>query len=467
MVWELWNWNKGNIKMIKFYLAIVTYILPLLFVVTGCDKNSTSSDDDGNITLTEIEDVLPNPFKGFAPWIGNANPVYETKLQQATFGWRDIEPQQGSYNWSLLERNWGNISQTGKRVGFRVASEIPGSGQNDTPQWLIDQGIEMRPYSIDGMQGEAPDWDDSLFLAAHRDFIMALGQRYDLDPRVAWIDIGSYGFWGEWHVWMNESLAATQATKQSILEHYFEAFPNKKKVIAFDDDFATKYVTDHGGGIRNDCLGTDDSNDWYLSSLNRIDPALNERVWKTAIITGEFCGSSAGATGGTTDRFDLNYEFIQQTHWSYIGSAGGAIQPIDDQHRTNLDKLHKKLGYRFVLRTVQHEQSVSKGSTVSVAITVENKGVAPFYFDWPLALYIISKDDVVVSKQNLETDIKTWLPGKHTAQELIDIPAEIVAATYLVKLAILDPDTDKPGIMFANTERDDEGRYLVSELTVN
>ena len=442
-------------------------VLAILLILISCKKSTTESNDDGGFTLIEIEDVLPNPFKGFAPWIGNGNPVYETKLQQATFGWRDLEPENGSYDWSYLERNWGNIAQTGRRVGFRVAAEIPGSGQNDTPQWLIDQGVEMRTYSIDGENGFAPDWDDSLFLAAHHNFIIALGERYDKDPRVAWIDIGSYGFWGEWHVWLNGSLAATQATKQAILEDYFEAFPTKKMVIAFDDNFATKYVTDHGGGIRNDCLGTKDSNDWYLESLSSVDPTLNDRIWKTAIITGEFCGSSYGATIGTTERFDLNYAFIQQTHWSYIGSAGGAIIPQDDEHRNNLDKLHKTLGYRFVLRKVEHNNSIDKNSELSISITVENKGVAPFYYDWPMTIYLISSDGVVVMEENLSIDIKTWLPGLHTFSESVDIPADINSGNYDVKLAILDPDTGKPGVMFANTDRDDEGRYLVSKLAIN
>jgi hypothetical protein len=447
------------------------YCLLLLALIAwlhlgSCSENSTSSTNGDNATLQEIDDVLPNPFKGFVPWISIGNPVYDTKLQFATFGWRDLEPDKGSYNWAHLENNWGNIAQTGRRVGFRVAAEIPGSGQNDTPQWLIDQGVEMRAYSIDGMDGFAPDWDDSLFLAAHHDFIKALGERYDQDPRVAWIDIGSYGFWGEWHVWLNQHLAGTQATKLAILEDYFEAFPTKKKVIAFDDDFATKYVTDHGGGIRNDCLGTEDSNNWYLTSLNGIDPTLNDRIWKTAIITGEFCGSADGALEGTTDRFELNYNFIQQTHWSYIGPAGGAIFPQDEQHRQNLDKLHKKLGYRFVLKRVDHENSVASDSQLEVSITVENKGVAPFYYEWPLALYLITTEGEVAYQKILDVDIKTWLPGTHTDAVTIDIPADLDSGTYDVKLAILDPDTELPGVMFANTERDSAGRYKVSSLNV-
>jgi hypothetical protein len=427
-----------------------------------------NSDDDNKVILTEIDDVLANPFKGFAPWIGSNNPIYEAKLQQATFTWSELEPQQGNYNWSRLERNWGNVANTGKRVGFRVTAALPGTaGHIDIPQWLADTGIKMRTYLIDGAQGLAPDWDDPNFLQAHHDFIMALGNRYDQDPRVAWIDIGSYGFWGEWHVWLNDTLAATEATKKAILDDYFEAFPTKAKVIAFDDDFATEYVTDRGGGIRNDCLGTSDSNNWYLTSLNRIDPTLNDRVWKNAIITGEFCGSDWGAMQGTTVRFDLNYEFVKSTHWSFIGSAGGAINPENEEHRQNLDQLHKTLGYRYVLKTVSMPESANPGTTLSVSITVENKGIAPFYFDWPLVLYIVDDTDAAVFQTEVAIDIRNWLPGTNQDAANIDLPANLPSGKYKVKFAIHDPDTDVPGVLFANEGKDDSDRYLVANLTVN
>ena len=452
--------------MLKIKSSWFILIVFLSAIVFSCAKKSPN-ESDNSVTLQEISDVLPNPFKGFAPWVGDVNPVYEVKLQEATYAWSDIEPNEGVYNWARLEKDWGNIAQTGKRVGFRISAAIPGSGHDDTPQWLIDKGVRMRPYSIDGENGLAPDWDNPDFLTAHHNFIMALGNRYDKDPRVAWIDIGSYGFWGEWHVYLNDSLAATQATKKKILDDYFEAFPTKAKVIAFDDDFATKYVVDHGGGIRNDCLGTKDANDWYLESLNGIDPTLNDRVWKTAIITGEFCGSDWGAIQGTTERFQLNYEFIQKTHWSFIGSAGGAIEPQSDEHKKNLDKLHKKLGYRFVLRKVEHESSIEKGDNLAVHIEVENQGVAPFYFEWPLVFYLTDSSSTTALMQELDTDIRKWLPGTETFDVTVNIPEGLSSGLYDVKLAIHDPDTGSPGVMFANTGRDDKGRYLVSRLQIN
>ena len=459
---------KAGIQETKNSARIMKIALLCIIVFTGqfsCTKKSVEPADNGAVVLKEIDDVLPNPFKGFAPWVGVQNPVYQTTLQYVNHVWKDLEPSPGVFNLNKMEKNWGNIAVSGRRIGFRISAATPGTVNHyDIPDWLVNQGIRMRAYEIDNQNGLAPDWDDPKFLQAHHDFITELGARYDSDPRVGWIDIGSYGFWGEWHVYLNDSLAATQATKQAILDDYFSAFPTKPKVIAFDDHFATAYVTDHQGGIRNDCLGEQASNDWYLESLNAVDPQLNNRVWKTAIIAGEFCGGDGGAVEGTTDRFNLNYSFIQQTHWSFIGPAGGAIAPESEEHKKNLDKLYKKLGYRFVLRKVEHPAAASAGSLLTLAITVENKGVAPFYFQWPLVCYLVTSADSTELEQTLAVDIREWLPGSTLTETTLQLPALLPAQTYDLKFAIIDPLTNKAGIWFANTGRDEQGRYLVSRL---
>jgi len=255
----------------RIFLFLIIFVLSWIFMLNYCAKKTTTEPENKTVTLEEIDDVLPNPFKGFAPWIGENNPVFQTRLQEKTFTWKQLEPTRGNYDWNYFERFWGNIAQTGKRVGFRITAALPGEvGHVDIPDWLVQMGVALRPYEIDNQSGMAPDWDDPNFLQAHHDLLMALGQRCNDDPRIAWIDIGSYGFWGEWHVYLNDSLAATDASKQAIIDDYLEAFPDKMKVIPFDDDFGTEYATNHGCGIRNDCLGTEASNDWYLESLNRL-----------------------------------------------------------------------------------------------------------------------------------------------------------------------------------------------------
>jgi hypothetical protein len=457
--------NIINMIRILFLYSFLLLGTGTVFFCTG-DK-STEPVGDPEPLFKEIDDVLPNPFKGFAPWVGSQNPVYETKLQYKNYTWKELEPSPGTYNWTGMEQGWGNISVTGKRVGFRISAALPGTVNHyDIPSWLVDQGIKMRAYEIDNQHGLAPDWDDPKFLEAHHNFITSLGARYDQDPRVAWIDIGSYGFWGEWHVYLNDSLAASQASKQAILEDYFSAFPTMPKVIAFDDDFATGYVTDRNSGIRNDCLGEQESNDWYLESLNNIDPTLNDRVWKTALITGEFCGGDWGAIQGTTERFDLNYAFIQQTHWSFIGPAGGDIAPQNAEHKKNLDRLYKKLGYRFVLKKFEHDSVARSDTTIALSVSVENKGVAPFYFQWPVVCYLITADGMTVAEQTLNIDIREWLPGITMSATSLQLPATLEAARYDIKWAIIDPLFARPGIWFANTGRDSLGRYLVSHIKI-
>lgn len=443
---------------------LILAVLALLSVPFAAQPEADPRDSV-RVTFEEIDDVLPNPFKGFAPWTGTDTPVYPKMLEKATVPWRKVEPEKGRIDWAWIEADWPD-GTNGARVGLRIAAAYPGGDEPDLPQWLIDEGIEMRSYEIDGKPGMAPDWDAPRFLEAHRNLILALGARYDNDPRLGWIDIGSYGFWGEWHVFGSEHLAGSEAAKRQIIDVYFEAFPNTPKVIAFDDDFATRYVTERGGGIRNDCLGRTSSNEWYLQSIRRIDPTLLGRVWKQAIITGEFCGGARGAVQGTTEAFESTLAFIRETHWSWIGPAGGAIEPVDEAHRRNLDLLHKTLGYRFVLREATHAPAAGAGQAWGVTLTLENVGVAPFYFDWPVEVELRHEASGQTFLQRVDVDIREWLPGRHVVPLRIDLPDDVPAGRYTVRLGIVDPMTGRPGIYFANTGRDENGRYLLTSMEV-
>lgn len=497
--------KKAQTKMITYinFFFIFCIFLPISIYAKEIEHEHLLSGN--SVILIEISDVLSNPYKGFAPRIGFKNPAYETKLQYSRFTWKELEVKKGVIDWDYFEKDWGNIDSTGRRVAFRIMCVLPqgtdyyvrlfdygnkegtiedriytflinGKGHFDIPEWLLDEGVGMIPYTIEGCKGGmalAPDFSDPKFLEAHRDFIMALGARYDNDPRVAWIDIGTYGFWGEWH-WLyrgnHEALEITEETKETILEHYYEAFPNTPKVITFDDIFAHRYVVKHGGGIRNDCLagifGDENQNEVYLQYVGE----LNETAWKKGLINGEFCGNVGEFIEATTKRFEETYDFIQKTHWSIITfklcQAGGNIKPISEDHRRNLDMLYKKLGYRFTLREVNHDKEIDKGDTLKITIKVENKGVAPFYFDWPLVFYLIDSNENTALQQELNVDIREWLPGTHIVNTDILIPSNISSDTYDIKLAIHDPIKYKPGVMFANNNRDFEGRYLVGQLVI-
>ena len=119
------------------------------------------------------------------------------------------------------------------------------------------------------------------------------------------------------------------------------------------------------------------------------------------------------------------------------------------------------------MRIVDHEESIDNGDTLSVSLKIENKRVAPFYFEWPLVFYLIDSEGTIKLQQTLDVDIRKWLPGIHTIIANILIPFDVSSNTYNIKLAINEPETDAPGVMFANTGKDEQGRYLVSRLKVN
>ncbi|MEJ2637763.1 MAG: DUF4832 domain-containing protein, partial [Calditrichia bacterium] len=112
------------------------------------------------------------------------------------------------------------------------------------------------------------------------------------------------------------------------------------------------------------------------------------------------------------------------------------------------------------------DQSIAKGENLHLSIKVENKGVAPFYYEWPLVGYLVGADSSVAVQQDLGVDVRKWLPGESTVEANIPLPDNMTSGSYDIKLSINDPQTGEPGVWFANTHRDSQGRYLVSRVSV-
>ena len=69
------------------------------------------------------------------------------------------------------------------------------------------------------------DLDDPITLQRHLDFIKRLGVRYDGHPDIAHIDIGSVGWWGEWHLSGSRTNRMPSLENQvKVIEAYLAAF---------------------------------------------------------------------------------------------------------------------------------------------------------------------------------------------------------------------------------------------------
>jgi hypothetical protein len=119
--------------------------------------------------------------------------------------WSYLEPQPGVFDWTLVDTVAQRYIQAGRKVAFRFTcfeSGIPYA----TPEWLKDAGVGGRWFRygkgvvddphLPGACWE-PDYDDPLFLKHLDLFLAAAAARYDGNPNVAFVDIGSIGIWGE------------------------------------------------------------------------------------------------------------------------------------------------------------------------------------------------------------------------------------------------------------------------------
>ena len=154
------------------------------------------------------EKPVINPYRGWITY-GLAEP-FEFIMDRVSVGytrfcWKDIEPAEGCYNWEPIEKFLNSYAKYGKQASFGILYMSSGSKEDLFPDYLKHCGIDMREiqyYENIGMVEKialTPCHDDPIFFAKLSKFMQAVAEKYDGDPRVAYIDIRSLGNWGEGH----------------------------------------------------------------------------------------------------------------------------------------------------------------------------------------------------------------------------------------------------------------------------
>lgn len=422
--------------------------------------------------------VLSNPYHGFARTAGDV-PVRSVLPQTLAYNnltWAVLEPLKGAFDWAAFEAGWAQETALGRRIGFRLNMTFPsGVPHHDVPTWLITAGVPMQPYTAGGTFGSVPDWNNPTLLAEHDRVIAALGARYNRDPRIAWVDVGSYGLWGEWHLFgTTQALTpVTNANKKRILDAYLRAFPNKRLVIPFDDAFATAYLTQQGQGVRNDCLGPQAENQYYYDSTNLVLTAASGVLYQRAPVTGEFCNGVAGVVNSMTGGLTRTLTFVRNTHWSWIGPMVGELLNPRTVPLASAQALHNTLGYRFRVASVTHPNHITRTVAATFTLQLQNDGIAPFYYPWPVELSLLDATGVVVWRNPIPAwDVRTWLPGVNNLSTMLTLPINVPSGNYTLAIAILDPDpipprsANLPAIELAQTGKRADGRYPLSTLVV-
>lgn len=300
--------------------------------------------------------------------------------------WSFLEPREGEFNWSLFDTPTQRWIARGKQIAIRVTC-AESWWRYATPKWVQDAGAKGVNFNfgtgpaIDGALWE-PDYLDPVFLEKLDRFLAAMAGRYDGNRNVAFIDIGSFGMWGEGHTGFSSRLNEEQtlAVVKRHVDLHVKHFPRTQLCISDDvaghdkpgKDFpAMDYALSKGVTMRDDSiLVQPPPRSWYHAGMAQ---AFWPRL--PVILEHEHYGSSKARKAWSGD---LLLKAVEDYHASYM-SIHWWPRELLNENRETIDRINRRLGYRIQLREVRWPREVKLGEPFVVETAWANAGVAPRY----------------------------------------------------------------------------------------
>jgi hypothetical protein len=304
-----------------------------------------------------------------------------------------------------------------------------------------------------------PDYADPLYLARHGEFIAALGQRYDGRPEVEFLDIGSYGIWGEWHT----PHPASVAVRKQIVDLYLRAFRQTALVFMSDDAEVLNYALAHGTGFRRDGVGSPWHEQNWIGSKKYAEVEGMAEAWQRAPVVFEWFGDydylrSKGWS------LDAAIHFMLNNHVTLINDNVGRVT---SEAMPQLEKLTRLAGARFVLRELAHEKKVTRGAALHLEMKWANVGAGKLYHPYVLRFSLLDTEGRVCLTVDAKEDPRQWLPGEYVVVETLQLPATLKAGEYTLAVALVDPTGQRRPFQLAIDVQQDGDRYPVSRVTLD
>jgi hypothetical protein len=460
----------------------------------------------------EIDDVLVNPGIGFTTfqrfngdalnegmgWTEGRPIEYQefdgdltnedhpmTSLAYFRVNWRFVEPEPLGYDWGMIDRALRTAAERGQSLILRI-SPYQG-GDLDVPDWYRkrvgpEEDLENAKWRTDP--------ENPLYVEFFGGLIRSLGARYDGHPHLEAVDVAIIGHWGEGsgaHLLRDE-------TRKALLSAYLDGFEKTPLIFqplngdAPDPAFLVRGLpiaarwpdgTDNGTGPhmrhlgwRFDCLGDlgfwkDRVPDWsHMTDVypQQIIQSGMADAWRKGPVSLEICGTflSWRDKQGYGEK-EVRYIFDQALKW-HVSSFNAKSSPVPPEWRPLVEDWLRKMGYRLVLRKLTYPARVRPHGVLPFTSWWENKGVAPCYRDFPLALRLVGEQHTEVLLT--DADIPSWLPGDALYDDRVFLPRNLPEGEYELQLGIVDRQTREPRVRLAIEGRNDDGWYPMGTITV-
>lgn len=468
----------------------------LAFIAVGLITASLAQGQQIIVTPETTDEVLANPGMGWETFHRTSKqdkslPSWiPSTVHYARWGWGELEPQPGRINHTFLDKVLSETRSAGQKLAFRVMCCSTSKGLPYHPKWLKDVGGKeiIADYERHGPL-PIPDMDDPIVLKTHLDFIKRLGERYDGHPDIDHVDLGSVGWWGEWH------LSGTKTCKLPMLENrmkvvdaYLAAFKKSPLLMLIGGKECLAYAAHRGTGWRADCLGDMGGFSRGWNHMRKGYPVWIaesgiQDAWKTAPVAWETCWDMRKWINERWSlRFIFNYALA--CHASYINNKSAPLS-ADENVRPEVERFLRRLGYRLVLTELKHPAKAQAGAKLELAMKWQNTGSAPCYRPYRLA-YRLSHESGYNKAFVSTVTVNRWMPGSiemfteeffkepkdlppgevNHVKDTILLPKDLGAGTYSLSIGIVDPSTGLPVVRLGIKGRADDGWYSLSKVIV-
>jgi len=431
--------------------------------VSGAGASPAGSE---TIVIHPAQDdtMLLNPGKGWVQYYGSDKYTQDyIGIGYTRWAWSVLEPKEGQYNWREIDGFLNQFKRHGKKTAFGVMSVSTGLGQYVTPQWVFDAGAAPLAVPDDssptGQQIIPKTWDDPVFLKKLKAFVRALGQHYDGHPDIAFLDIRSYGNWGEGHIGMLKApgiiLTPPDNLKTNYLRPYVQAFPHTQLMIVWGSslyDQVYDWAVAQGAGMRRD----------GILSIYSKDGSECRRAHGHAPAVFEYCDGYAEMKKNGWWKPDL----LRDTYFPAGKPTYMQWNPkIFEENPEFCRKLGNYVGYHFVLQ----QAILPRACRASVPFPMElqwlNDGVAYLYEPCRVAVALLDSRDRVSQRQWLPgSNPKGWAPGVSQTETLKVAWDQLPAGSYklAVGLFLNEHDAD-PVYRLGIQGRTAQGWYVLSD----
>ncbi len=354
---------------------------------TGADVTpDVIVDPNETFTARSLQSAIDQvqPMTGIVLWEDSWNSgdiKDDIQLEYSYFAPNKIVKGKGDYDWSEFDSFLDRVASRGNQAIPRFYYVYPGA-QTTVPDYIKSRSdYDENRGNVEGKQTSFPDWTNSELQDATIDFMTAVAERYDNDPRIAFLQVG-FGLWGEYHIYQGpDELGVdfpSHAYQKRFVNHLNDEFKTLHWSISVDAAYEGLSAFPEDTSLADARFGLFDDSFMHEGHQRENEPNWDFFDYKTRFLAsphgGEFSYytsfdqknvlNPAGLHGKTFEEFSKRF---------YISYMIGNDQP-EYEFKNRIKAAGMATGYKF--KVVKFESSDK-----NTRVEIENVGVATIYYD--------------------------------------------------------------------------------------